>query len=218
MLCVTECSSHLFRRSRCDCCHHELSVLELIPILSYLLLRGRCKHCRSTIPISLFITEILFACLFTYFSTFNTTIPLLMITFLIPLSIYDIQYFKVPDHMLFMFLMMLLWTNFPVLSNIHHILIALLIAIFLHLFYFLTRSIGYGDIKLLMILALCLPWQFFLLIFLLTYVSGGLAAIIFLFYKPDLRRLPLVPFIALSTLLVLNYFKELYLIYFGGFV
>lgn len=218
MMCVTNPSGQLFRRSNCSDCGHKLACQDLIPIVSFVLRRGKCGYCHAAIPISLLMAELLFAFFFLYFSNFNSAVPLIMITFLIPLSIYDIYYFKVPDHMLLMFLILLGGVNYMIFMDSAHLITVLMISIFLHLFYFLTRSIGYGDIKLLLILALCLPWQYFFLIFLFTYISGGIAAMIFLFYKYSVSRLPLVPFITFSTLFVVTYFKELHLIYFGGFV
>ena len=36
-------------RSYCDTCHHELTLLDMVPILSYLFLRGRCRYCKAKI-------------------------------------------------------------------------------------------------------------------------------------------------------------------------
>jgi len=46
-------------RSECDFCHHQISWWENIPVLSYLLLRGRCRHCRAKIRVSYFLWEVL---------------------------------------------------------------------------------------------------------------------------------------------------------------
>ena len=51
-------------RSYCPHCHHSLHVLDLLPILSYLFLRGKCRYCKQTISIRYFIVEIIFSILF----------------------------------------------------------------------------------------------------------------------------------------------------------
>ncbi|MBI2862964.1 MAG: prepilin peptidase [Chloroflexi bacterium] len=51
-------------RSQCDVCSKELGSLDLIPVASYLWLRGRCRYCGATIPLRLPVVEALMAALF----------------------------------------------------------------------------------------------------------------------------------------------------------
>jgi len=44
-------------RSRCDACKTPLAGRDLIPVVSYMLLRGRCRHCHTTIPIRIPLVE-----------------------------------------------------------------------------------------------------------------------------------------------------------------
>ena len=46
-------------RSHCDHCGHSLGAMELIPVISYLMLRGRCKYCHEKIPVRSLVVEIL---------------------------------------------------------------------------------------------------------------------------------------------------------------
>lgn len=46
-------------RSVCDCCRHQIAWWQNIPVLSYILLRGRCRYCRARIEVSYFIWELL---------------------------------------------------------------------------------------------------------------------------------------------------------------
>lgn len=46
-------------RSHCDHCGHSLGAMELIPVISYLMLRGRCKNCHGKIPVRSLVVEIL---------------------------------------------------------------------------------------------------------------------------------------------------------------
>ncbi len=47
-------------RSHCDSCGHTLSALELIPVISYLCQRGKCRHCGAKIPRAALIYELMF--------------------------------------------------------------------------------------------------------------------------------------------------------------
>jgi len=58
--------SLLFPASHCASCHHRLAVKDLIPIFSYLWLRGRCRYCRVPIPRRLLWVEIGTGVLFAY--------------------------------------------------------------------------------------------------------------------------------------------------------
>lgn len=46
-------------RSHCDHCGHSLGAMELIPVISYLMLRGKCKNCHEKIPVRSLVVEIL---------------------------------------------------------------------------------------------------------------------------------------------------------------
>ncbi|TDM15668.1 prepilin peptidase [Macrococcus bovicus] len=219
MLCLTYYEGSLFRRSQCDSCHAELSWYELMPLVSFIIQNGRCRRCGNRIPVYIFLTELLFFVLFFLFiSESSSALYAACISFLVPLAIYDIYHFKVPDHMLLLFACVLLMICFPLLLDSRHLISSGMLIMLLHLFYLLTGSIGYGDIKLLSLFALFLPLTYFLLIFMLTYFIGGMAVICFLFYKHNLRKIPLIPFITASTLLVFKFYDELYTIYFGGFL
>lgn len=62
-------------RSKCTSCQHKLGVFDLVPILSFILLKGRCYHCRSKIPLRYLIVECLSVLIFLYvFSTLGLTL------------------------------------------------------------------------------------------------------------------------------------------------
>ena len=53
----------IFSRSRCDQCKHQLSLIEMVPILSYFLLKKKCRYCDSKIsPLSTYIELFCFIC------------------------------------------------------------------------------------------------------------------------------------------------------------
>lgn len=55
----------IYSRSQCNNCHLELSILDEIPLLSYLFLQGKCRYCYQQIPVELFLFELIIACYFT---------------------------------------------------------------------------------------------------------------------------------------------------------
>lgn len=220
MLCLVEEQQCIFRRSCCDHCGGQLRWFELIPIISFVVQRGRCRRCLELLDSRYVIVELTSGLLFLLSDlTFGLQpFSAALIAFLIPLAVYDTQHFKIPNHVLLLMAALFVMINGRLLLDADHLLSVIVVTLLLHLFYFLTASIGYGDIKLLVLLALFMPWPFFIMVFMLTYITGGAAAIIFLCYKEHLKKVPLVPFITLSSLITLMYFPSLYLIYFGGFL
>lgn len=89
-------------RSHCPVCGHTLGIIDLFPILSYLFLRGRCRHCGAPIPISCLLTEILGGLLFLsvalcYDISFLTLEYVLLVAVLFAVSLTDIKTMEIPD-------------------------------------------------------------------------------------------------------------------------
>ena len=95
-------------RSHCDNCTHELSLLDMVPIISYLFLRGRCRYCGTKIsPLSSymeFFTGVLFALSYFIFGfSYELLIALGIVALLIIVSVSDISYYIIPDQLLIFF-------------------------------------------------------------------------------------------------------------------
>lgn len=89
-------------RSHCLSCGRHLSWYELFPVLSYLILRGRCRTCSSSIPIRYLAVELLTALLFVGVVTLTyDALLILMLWFvlsvLVVILVYDIYHFVIPD-------------------------------------------------------------------------------------------------------------------------
>jgi len=95
-------------RSKCFSCSKELSWYELVPIFSFLFLKGRCFGCKSKIsiqyPLVEFITGVLFSFVFLKFG-FDTFLPayLFITALLVAMAIYDFMHKIIPDGMVFVF-------------------------------------------------------------------------------------------------------------------
>lgn len=227
MLCLTYESNGLLRKSKCDHCHHPLAWMDLIPVCSFLWNCGRCSYCSCKLSSKYLICEILTGLALVHLSMnqqFDIGLLSSITIMLIPLSIYDTEHLKIPNFMLLIlfFMLMINFTEDMLIYQIYFsydvFLYKLLIFILLHLFYFLSKCIGYGDIKLFSILLLFLPIPFFISLFFITYLIGGLSCIVFLSYKTELKKVPLVPFITTSFFVVLILYEQIKILYFGGFV
>lgn len=179
-------------RSSCGSCGKKLSWHELIPVLSWLIQRGRCRSCESRVSPQYIIVELVFGlvfvgCLFgsLYAGTpgslseglvwFSRLIYLWIISFLLlSLSIYDIRHMIIPDGMLYVLgAVVLTWNSVGLWGDWHALLMMLisgpLVALPFFLLWLVSRGrwMGFGDIKLSVVLG----WMLGLL--------GGFSALIF---------------------------------------
>lgn len=151
-------------RSSCFSCGKKLKASELIPVISYLFLRGRCSQCKSRIsiqyPLVEFATGLLFVLMFLYQSQSLTILVyyLLVTCLLVVITVYDIRHMIIPDGLVFSFIglgfLRLLYVT-PLASLFHKPEIWNLLAgpiLFLPfwaLWYFSKGTwMGFGDAKL----------------------------------------------------------------------
>ena len=95
-------------RSYCDNCHHELKALDLVPIFSYLFLRGRCRYCKKKIsPLSFFLELFTGLLYMIAFYSFGFSLKLILVLLAISLTMIifasDLTYLIIPDEVLIFF-------------------------------------------------------------------------------------------------------------------
>lgn len=89
-------------RSHCASCGHLLRAADLIPIVSYIFLRGRCRYCREKVSIRYMLTELLLALVFISFiwkydMSFLTLRYFILACILLGLSLVDLDSYEIPD-------------------------------------------------------------------------------------------------------------------------
>ena len=161
--------SIVFPRSFCPSCEKSIKFYDNIPILSYLYLMGKCRHCGARIslryPVVEFITASLFLLLFRQFGiSVELPVNMLFVSLLIVISFIDFDFQIIPDILslggiVAGFLLSLVRTDFGILDAIYGIFLGggILFAI-AYGYQLITKreGMGGGDIKLLgMIGAFC---------------------------------------------------------------
>ncbi|WP_059103916.1 prepilin peptidase [Shouchella shacheensis] len=203
----------LFTRSACPACRRSLKPLELIPVLSYFLQKGRCTSCKATIPLFYPVMEILTACLFafsllTFGFSYEFLIALLLISLLVIVVVSDICFMLIPNVVLLCFtlpLVALRLTLAPLDPWFDPFLGAVLVfSLLLFVSSWKKDSLGGGDIKLLTLLGFTLGTQQVLLAIAAASFLGALVGGVFLLARkrsPE-EPFPFAPFIAIGTLFV----------------
>lgn len=202
-------------RSMCPNCRHELSATDLIPVLSWLALRGKCRYCHKPISVQYPVVELLTAGLFlTYYLLWPEELAggqsilfvlwLVFLTGLVALAVYDLKWFILPNRIVYAmtvpaFLIALttvIDSNDPAKRIL---LVAASVLVGGGIFYLLFQAskgkwIGGGDVKLGALLGLALgsPDKAVLFIFVAS-VIGSLVSLPLLASK-RLKRTSLIPF------------------------
>ncbi|SNV03466.1 type III leader peptidase family protein [Staphylococcus piscifermentans] len=192
--------TYLTRRSKCESCKHVLNHFDLIPVISFLWLRGRCRYCNCKIPVIHLIGELLawIPIPLISFQLIHLKASLFIAIYLLLLAaaLYDYKTFSIPIHFLIIFTITVL-----ALSN-HIYYNQIPIILLLHFLYIISSSsIGYGDIAIFSLLAIVIPFPLFLYIFCCTFIFAGFLAIILMsISKKKIAKIPLIPFIFLAFL------------------
>ncbi|MBT8080293.1 MAG: A24 family peptidase [Gammaproteobacteria bacterium] len=200
-------------RSRCPSCGHQISALQNIPVVSYLMLRGKCAGCGKPIskryPVIEALTAVLTAvCAWRFGFGWEAAAAIAMTWMLIAISMIDIDHQLIPDSMslplLWGGLLLCLFHPMPgaeVLFIDPESAIVGAIAGYLslwsvyHLFRLLTgkEGMGYGDFKLLGALGAWLGWKMLPLIIMLSAVVGAIVGISMIVIRSHDRSVP-IPF------------------------
>jgi leader peptidase (prepilin peptidase)/N-methyltransferase len=211
--------SILFPGSFCPKCGRRIRFYDNIPILSYLILRGKCRDCKTKIPLQYPLVEFFTAALLTLaylrfglswdFAARGILIIVMILTFFI-----DLKHRIIPDTLTLPgvalgFAMSFLVSSPSVLNSLIGIAVGggmFYLAAVLGELLFKKESMGGGDIKLAMMLGAFLGWQNILLILLISSFLGSLIGGLALLFSKDVkqtRTIPFGPFLALGAVIAM---------------
>jgi len=193
-------------RSRCPQCNHQITALENIPVLSYLLLGGKCSACESPIAVRYPVIELtsgLLAmfCAWHFGFGYQACCATLLSWSLLTLSMIDLDHQLLPDDITLPLLWLgILFNMTSMFTDIRSSLFGTMVGYTLlwsvyQTFKLLTgkEGMGYGDFKLLAMLGAWLGWQMLPLIILLSSATGALIGISLIVSKQHDRNIP-IPF------------------------
>ena len=207
-------TSFLRGRSFCPHCKHTLSWGDLLPILSFLFLRGKCRYCRGKIswqyPLVELATGILFALCFLFHLPW---IIYIIAPFLIVIFVYDLKHYLIPDKVIYpaiglAFIYNLLRLNLEAgRFGLDVFWSALGAAAFFGAVVLMSRGkwMGIGDIKLAFLIGLVLGWPQTLVALFLAFFLGAIIGIgLIISGKKKLSsEVPFGPFLVAGTFLAL---------------
>jgi leader peptidase (prepilin peptidase) / N-methyltransferase len=211
-------------RSACPGCGHEITALENIPIVSYLMLGGKCKGCKAKISMRYPLVEALTGALigavaYNYGYTNSALFAFVFVFALIALTFIDFDTQLLPDDIT----LPLLWLGllFNLNGGFADLKSAVLGAVFGYLIlwsvYWLFKiatgkeGMGYGDFKLLAAIGAWFGWQLLPAVILLSSVVGAVIGIGMILFrgKSSGTAIPFGPFLALGGIAALFFGQQL---------
>jgi len=217
-------------RSFCPKCKKTIKWFDNIPLISFLLLNGKCRKCHKPISLKYFIIELItgigFLLIYLNFNNYLTII-FLSVLFLLYLIIFfiDLKHFIIPDGLNFGIMALAIFKNFLLNFNtsfIHDInqsiiggilgYLSIWIIIYLYRVIKKIEAMGLGDAKLMTGIGLLFGWQSIPFVLFISAALGLIFVIPFLINKKkNLRsKIPFGPFIITACFIYFLYGDFLY--------
>ena len=205
--------------SHCPHCQKRIPAYDLLPVLSYLILRGRCRNCGEKIPLRVLIVEVLTGIVFIliwirFGLSWETLAVSLYCSLLIVIAFIDLEHQKVlnklviPGIVLGLITAALLnlddfWTY--LIGGLVGFGVLFLIAVLA------PGAMGMGDAKLILFLGLITGFPEVILLLFLAFLLGGLTSVLLLLLKRINRKdtIAFGPFMALAGFIVLLYGRQI---------
>lgn len=201
--------------SRCFSCGKKLKWHELIPILSFIIQRGRCRNCKSKISIQYPLVELLTGLIFvlilnSQFSILKTIYLFIVFSILLVIAVYDIRHQIIPNALVYSFNILAFLSLFQVSSfkfQVPSFLAGIILFSFFGLLWLVSRGrwMGFGDAKLALGIGWLLGLVKGILALLLSFWLGAAVGIFLLFFLKDKynikSKIAFGPFLILGALL-----------------
>jgi len=225
-------------RSECEHCHHKLGALDLVPVVSWLALGGKCRYCRKPIGKSALALELVMAAYFvisylawpygltTGLEWLALVLWLIMGVGLAILFVYDLRWFLLPDKVMYplmavagvLFVLRAVAESWsPGVFIVELVLALLAVAGFYGFIYTVSKGewVGFGDVKLGVVIGLTLGWQLSLLAVLIANVVGTLVILPGLATGKLTRRsrVPFGPFLIVGFVIAALFGQQILLWY-----
>lgn len=220
--------SIVFPTSHCTYCSTPLKWYDLIPVLSYIFLRGKCRYCRGDIspqyPIIEFLNGIIYAILFYYLGlSLDFLYFSIIISILLVISIIDYYHQIIPDNLLVLIIIITVlyriaaYFIYGISISLSDSIIGFITAGLLFTIIALVSNggMGGGDIKLIAILGFILGLKKITLNILLSFIIGAVVSLLLLISGKKSRKdaIPFGPFINISFLFSVLWGESIIMLY-----
>lgn len=217
--------SIVYGSSHCTNCQATIKPYDLIPIVSFLVLRGKCRNCKASISLRYPLIELITALSFylVYHVTglsYELIIGLVLASLLIIIAVIDIDTMEIYDRFhIFILILALINLFITPLPLFEHIIGFFIISLPFYIIAHVTGGIGGGDIKLIAVAGFLLGYKATLIAFFIGIVIGGIIAIYLLMTKQKERKSMIAfgPYLCIGIYFAYLYGNQIFNWYLGLF-
>lgn len=209
--------SIVYPPSRCAVCQKRLSARDLIPVLSYLWLRGRCRHCKTAIPRRILWVEIsgaaMFPLLYCYYGlSAEMAVAVYYFCLFLVIFVIDLEHHLILNKIVYpgaviAVIFSIFLSGIEVVPGIASAAAGggIGLGVFLLIVLLSRGGMGWGDVKMAALIGLVLGYPLVFVALLLAVISGGLVATVLLISKTKGRKQSIAfgPFLSLGTIVTL---------------
>jgi leader peptidase (prepilin peptidase)/N-methyltransferase len=210
-------------KSYCPHCHHSLGLWDLFPLLSYIFLMGKCRYCKEKISIQYPLVELLTASIFSliylHFGIISLSLIfwLIITAFLVVIFVFDLKYFIIPDEVIypaiFLSIAWILYSFFAGIISSQEVIITIITGLSASLFFYLLwffskgMAMGFGDVKLALLIGLLLGFPNAIVGIFLGFLLGAIIGLVMVFLKKKGMgsEVPFAPFLVVGTIISFFY-------------
>ncbi len=209
-------------RSHCPDCNHQLAWYDLIPLLSYLLIRGSCRYCHRKISVIYPIIElstalalVLYFYRLNYTFDFSTILQSIFIIILLSVIFSDFLYFIIPDKIIIpaIALAVLYQLLFHRLEILGLLITGLVLGGIFAIIFIVSHGkwVGFGDVKLLMLIGFLFGYPLGFLVVLISIWLGALWGIGLMILKRATMKtaLPFGIFLSVISIIFIIFSNEI---------
>lgn len=208
-------SQSIAGRSHCDFCKKKLTWLDLVPILSFIFLKGKSRCCNRKLsfqyPLVEVITGIVFVLIFNQEAQLNSVILWGIVSSLIVIFFSDLKYHLISDYILLALLgfsfFYHFFNNITIQQYSNYFISGLLVAFPIFLIYHISheRAMGLGDVYLTAIMGFLLGWKAGFIALYIAFVTGAIIGLmLIMFHKKKIKgKIPFGPFLVIGTIIML---------------
>lgn len=205
--------SWLFGRSKCTDCGQAIRWYDLIPVFSYLILKGKCRNCKNSISVQYPLIELFSGFLFVSF--FDQPFILFALEMILVIGVIDLRHYIIPDKILVALGVVGLIYNIWQFgfSTSYFAITILLFLLFFCLWYFSKGQwLGFGDVKFVTVLGLAFGFPASGLIVYISVLLGGIiGAVLLLLRKAHMKtELPFGTMLAMGTFMFIFFQDKIY--------
>ena len=210
-------------RSHCMECNTQLKWYDLVPLFSWLFLRGKCRYCKTKISIQYPLVELAHGIGYVWIFWVNginfiSILYCLCMSALLALSVIDLRTFEIPvGFNIFILVLGIVRAIYDYEQIVTYLIGMVCVSGFLFILFLLTRGrgIGGGDIKLMAAAGLLIGWQNIIIALFVGCILGSIIHISLMIILRKERMLAFGPYLSLGIFLAMLYGKPLFDWYIG---